>query len=130
MTECMLKGKSAGAGWRQHDIPSNALLRLLQVDDEAAGIVAPGDRYHDGPRARGQLKGVLAADADAGYRNIELMAEVPTCVAGERIGNLTDQIAQVLMAHVGFLHPHEHDAQHALRCREGHESLAVSYTDL
>ncbi len=78
------RGRHAGSGIIIPDPECRFAHRkrdLLQVHDQAAGVVAPANRYHDRTSTVGKLEPVLATDRDRGDGNIELMAKVAARVA-------------------------------------------------
>ena len=101
----------------------------VQTHHQAGVIRAPFDWHDDRAGFFGIFHRRTASMYDRGDGDIELMAEVSARVARQRIGYLAHEIAQVVVAHVSFLHAHQHDAQHALRGGKEDHAVALA-TDL
>jgi len=65
-------------------------------------IFPPFDRNHDRARIGGVVDIAVAAVHDRGHGDVELVAEVAARIAGERVGDLADQVAAMVPAYSAF----------------------------
>src|SRR5579863_10492360 len=76
---------------------------LFQADDELGRVGAPVDGNHVGALMRCRHLVHFVGD-DHRHRYDEILAEVPARIAGDGVRHLADQVLDVLVAGVGFLH--------------------------
>src|SRR5258708_10408017 len=96
---------------------------LLEAHHEFGGVRAPVDGNHEGSRI-GCVDFLQIVRDDDGHGDGEVLAEVAARVSRNRIGNLADQILDVLIAGVGLLHAHEQNREHAARRGKVHDAFA------
>src|SRR5579863_3713745 len=97
--------------------------RLLEADHELRGMRAPVDRDHVQARMRhGDL--VRLVGDHGRHRDDEVLAEVAPRIAGDRVRDLPDHIAQDLLARVRLLDAHQHHGEHRAPRGEVHHALA------
>src|SRR4029077_14262404 len=99
--------------------------RSLQAYDELRRMRAPIDWDDVGTRVRGADLVRIVRD-DGWDRNHEILAEIAACIPGNRIRHFADEILDVLVARVRFLHAYEQHGQHAAGRGEINDALARS----
>src|ERR1700722_2556661 len=104
---------------------SRGVYRLFQANDELGRVGAPIDRNHVRAAMRRHHFLEIVRD-DGGHRNHEILAEIAPRVPGNRIRHFADEILDVFIAGVGFLHAHQQHGEHAARRAEVNDALAAA----
>src|SRR5882672_1187620 len=97
---------------------------LFEADDQLRGVRTPVDRNDEGPHVGRRVHELRVVRDDGRRRDHEVLAEVLARVAGNRVGDLADEVLDVLVARVGLVHAHEEHGEHGARRGEVDHALA------